>query len=57
MFHVVEKNSSGRILKKAKLTRNQLVNYFSNKEACTIAIEACGACHYWCRVFSQLGHT
>lgn len=57
IFHVVEKNSSGRILKKAKLTRNQLVNYFSNKEACTIAIEACGACHYWCRVFSQLGHT
>ncbi|MFV0448952.1 MAG: IS110 family transposase, partial [Vibrio sp.] len=30
IFHVVEKNSSGRILKKAKLTRNQLVNYFSN---------------------------
>jgi len=56
IFHVVEKNASGRILKKVKLPRNKLVNYFANKEACTIAIEACGACHYWSRAFSQLGH-
>lgn len=57
IFHVIEKNTSGRILKKAKLTRNKLVSYFANKEACTIAIEACGACHYWSRVFGQFGHT
>ncbi len=57
IFHVVEKNSSGRILKKAKLPRNKLISHFANKEACTIAIEACGACHYWSRIFSQLGHT
>ncbi len=56
IFHVVEKNMSGRILKKAKLPRNKLVSYFANKAACTIAIEACGACHYWSRVFSQFGH-
>lgn len=57
IFHVVEKNTSGRILKKVKLPRRKLVDYFANKEACTIAIEACGACHYWARAFSQLGHT
>ncbi|MCT8987381.1 IS110 family transposase [Shewanella phaeophyticola] len=57
IFHVVEKNISGRILKKVKLPRSKLVAYFANKETCTIAIEACGACHYWSRVFSQLGHS
>lgn len=57
IFHVVEKNISGRILKKVKLPRSKLVAYFGNKETCTIAIEACGACHYWGRVFSQLGHS
>ncbi|PTP50606.1 IS110 family transposase [Vibrio splendidus] len=57
IFHAVEKSQHGRVLKKTKLTRKKLIEYFSNKEPSTIAIEACGACHYWHRLFTKLGHT
>jgi transposase len=57
IFHAVEKNAKGGTLKKTKLTRDKLLRYFEQKPACTIAIEACGACHYWHRAFSKMGHS
>lgn len=56
VFHAVEKNSRGRVLSKAKLTRAKLFTYFANKQPCTVALEACGASHYWCRVISAYDH-
>ncbi len=53
IFHIVEKNNTGRVLKKTKLSRKKLLHHFTNKEPCVIA---CGASHYWYRTFAQLGH-
>lgn len=56
VFHLVFMNSSGRVLKKKKLKRQQLMEYFSQLPLCVVVMEACGSCHYWSRELSKLGH-
>jgi len=40
-----------------KLSRGQMVAYFTKAAPTEIAIEACGAAHHWARTLSGLGHT
>lgn len=51
VFHCVDSQN-----KKRKLKRAQIALYFSQLEASTIAMEACGSAHYWGRRFIAMGH-
>jgi transposase len=40
-----------------QLTRQRVAEFFANRKACIIAMEACGSAHYWGRKFTSQGHT
>ena len=56
VFHLVFKNENGRVIKKEKVKRHQLLSFFANTEILIVAVEACGASHYWARQIAALGH-
>ena len=49
-------DGKGKCVLRKRLSRKKLIEYVSNLEACTIAIEACTGAHYWGRLFISLGH-
>lgn len=57
IFQVHAIDSTGNVVIKKKVKRNDLLTTFSNLSPCLIGIEACGSSHYWAREFSKLGHT
>jgi hypothetical protein len=40
-----------------QLRRAGVVEHFTNKPPCLIAMEACGGAHHWARELKKLGHT
>lgn len=56
IFHLIGLDSHGNQVLKKKLRRGQLLNYFSNLQPCTIAIEGCASSYYWQRELVKLGH-
>ena len=39
-----------------KFSRNKLIDFFSNRPAARVALEACGSAHWWARKLQALGH-
>src|SRR5690606_38832819 len=39
-----------------KLRRNQVLEFFAQRQAALIAIEACGGAHWWARKLVEQGH-
>lgn len=39
-----------------QLKRAQVAEFFANREAAVITMEACGSAHYWARKFAAMGH-
>jgi transposase len=39
-----------------QLKRSEVVEFFANREAGVVAMEACGSAHYWARKLAALGH-
>jgi transposase len=39
-----------------QLKRNQIVEFFVNREPSIVAMEACGSAHYWGRKLTDMGH-
>ena len=56
VFHLVLMNRNGRVLKKKKLKRHQLLNFFAKLEQAIVVMESCATSHYWCREIAALGH-
>ena len=56
IFHLVEINHTGRLLRKKQLKRKQLLSYFAKHEPSIIVMEACGGANYWAREFIKQGH-
>ncbi|MBM7073088.1 hypothetical protein JQC92_13785 [Shewanella sp. 202IG2-18] len=54
IFHMVFISSSGKVLKRAKRKRKELLNYLANTESSLIVMEACGSSHYWAREFKMV---
>lgn len=48
--------STGEIVN-MQLKRAKVTQYFANRPACLIAMEACGGAHHWARELAALGHT
>ncbi len=56
VFHLVCMSATGKVLKRKRLSRKKVAEYFANLEACTVVMEACGSTHYWSRVIIRCGH-
>lgn len=56
IFHVVQIDRTGKLVRKRKLRRSQLQAYFAQCSESRVAMEACSSAHYWARVFQSLGH-
>ena len=39
-----------------RLGRKAMLDFFAKLPPTVVAIEACGAAHYWARVLGELGH-
>lgn len=48
--------TTGEIIN-VQLKRVKVIQYFANKPACLIAMEACGGAHHWARELMALGHS
>lgn len=47
IFHTVELSKTGRMLRRKKLKRRMILQYFANIPCTTIVMESCGGSHYW----------
>lgn len=56
VFHVCGMNSSGKIVIRKRLYRNQVLGFFVNLNKCVVALESCGGSSYWAREIKALGH-
>ena len=55
IFHLCKMNSSGRVIKRLKATRGNLLQTVINHCDGVVAMEACGGANYWARQFEKLG--
>ena len=55
VFHVVCCDARGKLVKRKKLRRGQVLAYFSNLPRCVVGMEACASSHYWARKLETLG--
>ena len=53
-LHWVEAGTSE--IHRLQIKRNQVIEFFTNRKPCIIAMEACGSAHYWGRKLKSLGH-
>lgn len=53
-FHGAD--SSGGVVLRKKLRRDQVLTFFAALPPCTVAMEACSGGHHWGREISRLGH-
>jgi len=53
-LHLVD--AKGKV-ERIKLKRVEVLPFFAQRLACTVAMEACGSGHWWARQLQSLGHT
>lgn len=56
VFYVVGQSRTGEVVFSQKLSRKNVGAFFANLPVCTVAMEACGGCFYWARLFRSQGH-
>jgi len=56
VFQVHAAGSNGAIVLRRKLSRGQVITFFTKLPKCTVAMEACATAHYWAREIGKLGH-
>jgi transposase len=57
VFEVAVSHRPGRVAQRRRLSRTQLLNYFTQAPQATVLLEACGSAHHWARELQTLGHT
>ena len=55
-FYLFSINAYGKSAGKIKLSRSHLLNWLAQQPPMTVAMEACGASHYWAREIQKLVH-
>lgn len=56
IFHLVEINRRGKVIRKKVLRRPALLAFFAQLPMSRIALEACSSSHHWARELQALGH-
>ncbi len=55
-FHLIGMDASGAIVLRQKVSRQQILKRFANRQPCLIGMEACVGAHFLSRELSALGH-
>jgi transposase len=55
-FHLHGQDKRGAMVFRKKLTRQQLIEFFSNFPVCTVVMEACAGAHQMARQLAACGH-
>lgn len=56
VFQIHGADERGKAVARKKLRRDEVFEYFTHLEPCTVVLEACGGSHYWARELRKLGH-
>jgi len=56
VFEVAVSDRPGHVSRRERLTRGRFLEFFANRPATTVLMEACGSAHHWSRQINQLGH-
>lgn len=56
VFQVYSVNQQTGEIESKPIKRDELLEYFTNKEPCLIGIEACSSSQHWARKLKELGH-
>lgn len=56
VFQVHAARSDGSVVLRRKLSRGQVVTFFTELPKCIVAMEACATARYWAREIAKLGH-
>lgn len=56
VFQVCVQDERGHVTMKKRLSRLNVLSWFSQQRPATIGIEACGGAHYWARELKTQGH-
>jgi transposase len=56
VFQAHGADDSGTVIFRKKLRRDQVLKFFADQPACTVAMEACASSHHWGREIAKLGH-
>ena len=57
VFQVHGTDAAGNAVLTKKLSRAQMIEFFSKVTPCLIGVEACSSAHYWGRRLTEMGHT
>lgn len=57
VFQLHGNDAQGKHVLRKRLSREKLIAFMSNLQPCLVGVEACGAAHYWARLFEPYGHT
>lgn len=55
-FHLHGQDKTGREVFRKKLSRQQMMQFFSNLPVCTVVMEACAGAHFVARQLMAMGH-
>lgn len=56
VFEIVVSDQPGKVLERHRLPRAKFLEFFANRPAATVVMEACGSAHFWARKIESLGH-
>lgn len=56
VFQAHGADSSGAVVFRKRLRRDQVMGFFAGLPRCVVALEACGGAHFWARALQALGH-
>ena len=56
VFEVACANRAGKVVKRARLRRDQFLSFFADYPGVEVVMEACGSAPYWGRELPRLGH-
>jgi len=55
-FHLHGQDKSGKAVFRKKISRQQLIECFSNLHVCSVVMEACAGAHFMARKLASFGH-
>lgn len=56
VFQIHAINEDGEVLLKRRLSRAEMLRFFSDLEPCIVGMEACCYAHFWARELAKFGH-
>jgi transposase len=56
VFEIAVSECPGRVSRRERLRRGELLMFFAQQPTATVVMEACGSAHYWGRRIEDLGH-